>query len=74
MTDAAQIERLLDAIQPIIDRHAESKEGSGLLHVPLRPHEMKELRSAFEPFRERSSSPKRRPQKLDFAGGVWDER
>lgn len=51
MTDATQIERLLDAIQPIIDRHAETKEGSQLLHVPLRPHEMKELRSAFEPFR-----------------------
>lgn len=57
MSDAAQLERLLDAIRGFIDRHCESKEGSGLLYVPVMPREMKEIRSAFEPFRERSSSP-----------------
>lgn len=48
-----QIQRLLDAIKPIIDSHAETKIGSGLLYVSIVPREMKELRSAFEPFRKR---------------------
>ena len=52
MSDAAQMQRLIEAIRPIIDRHAETKRASGVLDVPVMPSEMKELRSAFEPFRE----------------------
>ena len=67
MSDAAQMERLLMVVKEIIDRHAESKKGSGLLYVPVLPSEMKELRSAFEPFRERSTSPKRTGQQWPFS-------
>jgi hypothetical protein len=45
--------RLLRATMRVVDRHAERKEGSRLLHVPMLPLEMKELRAALEPFRER---------------------
>lgn len=50
MTHRQEVQRLLDAIGPIVRRHCEMKVGSGLLHVPITPAEMKELRSAFEPF------------------------
>ena len=46
-----QVNRLVTAIKVIVDRHAEMKEGSGLLYIPTAPHEMKELRMALEPFR-----------------------
>lgn len=67
MTDAAQLERLLDVLRGIIDRHGETKAGSGVLHLPVTTHEMKELRSAFEPFRERSTSPRRSGQRWPFS-------
>jgi hypothetical protein len=51
-----EFERLLQAIKAVIDRHCESKEGSGLLYVPVTPREMKELRSAFEPFRNHNKT------------------
>jgi hypothetical protein len=35
MTDAAQIERLLKAVKPVIDRHAEQKNGHSYFEVPL---------------------------------------
>ena len=47
-----RLERLLKIVFLIADRHAESKEGSGLLYLPVAPREMKELRSALAPFRE----------------------
>lgn len=53
MTTDAELFRLLKSVMRFVDRHAERKEGSGLLHVPLQPHEMKELRAALEPFRGR---------------------
>ena len=55
-TGMREFDRLLDAIKRIVDRHAESKEGSGLLYIPAAPYEMKELRSAIEPFRALASS------------------
>ena len=51
----AEIELLVSAIKTVVDRHAESKEGSGLLYLPVMPHEMKKLRSALEPFRAKST-------------------
>lgn len=67
MTDARQLERLLDAIRGIVDAHFEEKAGSGTLRVYVAPRKMKELRSAFEPFRERSSSPRRSGQQWPFS-------
>lgn len=59
MTDAAQLERLLNALRPVLDRQLEyvkASEGSRLLWLGMMPAELKEIRSAFEPFRVRSSS------------------
>lgn len=49
----ADLFRLLRSVMRFIDRHAETKEGPGVVSVPLTPHEMKEFRAALEPFRER---------------------
>lgn len=53
MTTDADLFRLLRAAMRFVDRHAERKHGPGVVEVPLLPHEMKEFRSALEPFRER---------------------
>lgn len=45
--------RLLRAVMRFVDRHAETKDGPGVVQVPLLPHEMKELRRSLEPFRPR---------------------
>jgi len=51
------LRRLVNAVKAVVDRHAETKEGSGLLYLPMLPREMKKLRSAVEPFREPLASP-----------------
>ena len=57
MTDATQLERLLKAIKPVCDFHAEQKrEGSSLLYLPMTGRDLKELRSAYEPFRDRNKA------------------
>ncbi len=43
--------RLLRAVMRFVDRHAERKDGPGVLQVPMLAREMQELRSALEPFR-----------------------
>jgi hypothetical protein len=53
MTTDAELFRMLRAIMRVVDRHAEIKAGPGVVEVPMLPHEMKELRSAIEPFREK---------------------
>jgi hypothetical protein len=58
MTDAVQLERLLNAVHKIVDKSVERKyEGSNLLHVIMSPRDMKELRSSFEPFRKQRPAP-----------------
>lgn len=47
--------RLVRAIQPLVNRHIEEKVGPGRLSVTITPGEMKELRSAYEPFRKSDS-------------------
>lgn len=67
MSDAAQLERLIDAVRVIADAKARtSKHGPGVLEVLIPPRTMKELISAFEPFRERSSTPKRNGNSYPF--------
>jgi hypothetical protein len=51
MDAQAQAFRLLRAVMRFVDRHAEMKDGPGVVQVPLLPHEMKELRASLEPFR-----------------------
>ena len=48
----AKMFRLMQAVMRFVDRHAESKDGPGVLMVPLSIHEMKELRRALEPLRD----------------------
>ena len=57
MATDEEFKRLLKAIMCITDRHCESKSGSGVLEIPVAPHELKELRSSFEPFRKELSEP-----------------
>lgn len=52
MMDDTELVRLLKAVMRFVDRHAETKDGPGVIQVPLLPQEMKELRTALEPFRE----------------------
>jgi hypothetical protein len=59
MPTDAELFRMLRAIMRVADRHGESKVGSRLLHLPVLPHEMKELRASLEPFRERYRSMER---------------
>lgn len=47
-----ELVRLVEAVKRLVDRHAEIKEGSGVLSIPALPHEMKNLRASLEPFRE----------------------
>jgi hypothetical protein len=56
MTDASQLERLLKAVKPVIDRHIEQKNGHSYFEVPMTGAELKELRSAYEPFRDHYKS------------------
>ena len=68
MSDAAQLERLIDAVRVIVDAKAfASKHGPGVLEVLIPPRAMKELTSAFEPFRDRSSSPRRSGNSYPFS-------
>jgi hypothetical protein len=50
-----ELSRLLRAITTVLDRHIEdvqlSRDGTRLLYLPMLPHDLKELRSAVEPFR-----------------------
>lgn len=52
MATDAELFRLLRAVMRFVDRHAESKDGPGVIQVPLQPREMQQLRSSLEPFRE----------------------
>lgn len=52
MATDAELFRLLRSVMRFVDRHAESKDGPGVIQVPLQPREMQELRRSLEPFRE----------------------
>ena len=52
MATIEQLERLLKAIKPVCDRHMEQPvQGHSFMNLPITRLEMKELRSALEPFR-----------------------
>jgi hypothetical protein len=50
----AMLDRLVRAVLAITDPHAETKRASGVLEVPMFASQLKELRSAVEPFRRRA--------------------
>lgn len=51
MPPEVELFRLLRAVMRFVDRHAEQKDGPGVIHVPLLPQEMRELRASLDPFR-----------------------
>lgn len=50
-SDSGELFRLLIAIGKIVDSHTEVKVGHGVVELLMSARDMKELRSAFEPFR-----------------------
>lgn len=73
VTDERATLRLVQAVMVVVDRHVEyvkSQEGSRLLWLGMFPQDLKEIRSALEPWRPNAKA--EAPKRQYFVNPGWN--